>query len=116
MDGVHDMGGRDGFGAVEQEPKEPVFHARWEARVLAITRAMGATGAWNKDVSRFARETLPPHIYLSSSYYERWLLGIEKLLLERGLVDEEELASGRSSGPRSSCRKARSPKRTCLAF
>ena len=41
MDGVHDMGGMDGFGKVEPEPNEPVFHHRWEGRVLAMSRAIG---------------------------------------------------------------------------
>ena len=42
MNGVHDMGGMDGFGKVEVEPKEPMFHAGWEARVLAMVRASQA--------------------------------------------------------------------------
>jgi len=75
MNGVHDMGGMDGFGKVEAEPNEPVFHAAWEARTMALVRAMGAAGAFNIDTSRFYREALPPHVYLSSSYYKKWLLG-----------------------------------------
>ena len=71
MNGVHDMGGMDGFGKVEPEPNEPMFHADWESRVLAMVRAMGAAGAVNIDTSRFYRETLPPHVYLSSSYYKK---------------------------------------------
>ncbi|WP_410523079.1 hypothetical protein, partial [Phocaeicola dorei] len=69
MNGVHDMGGMDGFGKVEPEANEPMFHEEWESRVLAMVRAMGAAGAFNIDTSRFYRETLPPHVYLSSSYY-----------------------------------------------
>jgi len=99
MDGVHDMGGMDGFGKVEPEPNEPVFHAAWEARVMAMNRAMGAGGAWNIDMSRFARETLPPHIYLSSSYYKKWQLGMERNLVERGYVGADELAAGRALHP-----------------
>ena len=60
MNGVHDMGGMDGFGKVEPEPNEPMFHTEWEGRVLAMVRAMGAAGAFNIDTSRFYRETLPP--------------------------------------------------------
>ena len=51
MNGVHDMGGMDGFGKVEAEPNEPVFHERWEGRVMAMVRAMGAQGAFNIDMS-----------------------------------------------------------------
>ena len=65
MDGVHDMGGMDGFGKVEAEQNEPPFHAPWEGRVLAMQRAMGYAGAWHIDHSRFAQEKLPPATYLS---------------------------------------------------
>jgi nitrile hydratase len=99
MDGVHDMGGMDGFGKVEPEPDEPVFHAPWEGRVLAMNRALGASGIWSIDTARFSREVLPPRVYLSSSYYQRWQLGTEQLLLERGLVAEDELAAGRALRP-----------------
>ena len=77
MDGVHDMGGMDGFGKVEVEPNEPPFHAPWEGRVLAMQRAMGYAGAWHIDHSRFAQEKLPPLDYLGASYYQRWALAME---------------------------------------
>jgi len=94
MDGIHDMGGMDGFGKVEPEPDEPVFHAAWEGRVMALNRAMGATGSWNIDMSRFSLESLPPDVYLASSYYRKWFLGLEKRLLALGLVDADEVAAG----------------------
>src|SRR6187200_1453458 len=94
MNGGHDMGGVHGFGAVLVEPDEPVFHAEWERRVFALTRAMGATGEWNLDEVRFAREDRQPLEYLSMSYYERWLAGLERLLVDRGLVGSDELAAG----------------------
>lgn len=99
MNGVHDMGGMHGFGPVTPEADEPVFHAEWEGRVLAMDLAMRATGEWGVDVARFAREREPPEQYLAESYYERWLGGLERLLLERGLVSEEELTAGRSLTP-----------------
>jgi nitrile hydratase subunit beta len=99
MNGAHDMGGVHGFGAVVPEPDEPVFHADWERRVLALTLAMGATGEWTLDAARFARENRPPAEYLSESYYQLWLGGLEQLLVERGLVAPAELAAGRSLRP-----------------
>lgn len=99
MDGIHDMGGMDGFGAVVPERNEPVFHAPWEGRVLAMNRAMGAAGAWNIDMSRASRENLPPEVYLTSSYYKRWLLGMEDLAVARGLIGRDELAAGRALRP-----------------
>lgn len=99
MNGVHDMGGMDGFGKVEAEPNEPMFHREWEGRVLALVRAMGAAGAYNIDTSRFYRESLPPEVYLSSSYYKKWLLGLENNLIDKGYVGAEEIASGHASEP-----------------
>ena len=99
MNGAHDMGGVHGFGAVVPEPDEPVFHAEWERRVLALTLAMGATGEWTLDAARFARENRPPAEYLSKSYYQLWLAGLQQLLVERGLVAPDELAAGRSLRP-----------------
>jgi nitrile hydratase len=99
MNGVHDMGGMDGFGKVEVEPNEPMFHTAWEARVLAMVRAMGAAGAFNIDTSRFYREALPPHVYLSSSYYKKWLLGLEDLLVDKGFITADEVKAGHALAP-----------------
>jgi nitrile hydratase subunit beta len=99
VNGAHDMGGMHGFGPVTPEPGEPVFHGDWERRVFALDLAMRATGEWGVDAARFARENEPPAAYLAQSYYERWLAGLERLLLERGLVSEEELSAARSFTP-----------------
>jgi nitrile hydratase len=71
-----------------------LFHAAWEPRVLALTLAMGATGLWNIDASRAARETLAD--YRKLSYYQIWLAGLEQLLLQSGAVRADEIAQGRS--------------------
>jgi nitrile hydratase len=99
MDGVHDMGGMDGFGKVEPEPNEPAFHAPWEGRVLAMQRSMGYAGAWHIDAARFAQEQLPPQVYLTASYYQRWALGLEKNLVDRGFAGADELAAGHALRP-----------------
>jgi nitrile hydratase subunit beta len=94
MNGVHDMGGMMAFGPVEPEADEPPFHAEWEGRVLGLNLAANATGAWNLDMGRHAREALPPAEYLSSTYYEIWLSGLERLVVKYGLLSEAELAAG----------------------
>ncbi len=99
MNGIHDMGGMDGFGKVEAPPQEPPFHAEWEGRVLAMNRVMQATGEWNIDVGRWWIETLPPAEYLASSYYRKWFVRLERLCLARGLVTREEVAAGHAEGP-----------------
>jgi nitrile hydratase beta subunit len=99
MDGIHDMGGMHGFGKVEPEPNEPVFHAPWEGRTYAINRALGFTGIWTIDETRAGIERLPPEVYLGSSYYRKWELRLEKLLVEKGLADADEIASGHALRP-----------------
>lgn len=80
-----------GFGPVVVEENEPSFHYDWEKKSFALTLAMGATGSWSIDESRFARESLPPAEYLASSYYKIWFEGLIKLLLDNGLVAPDEL-------------------------
>lgn len=91
MNGVHDLGGMHGFGSVAREANEPVFHAEWERQTFALALAMGAWGRWNIDMSRFAREKMPPADSLAASYYERWLWGLERLLVEHGFLTREEV-------------------------
>jgi len=99
VNGVHDMGGMHGFGPVQPEANEPVFHSDWEARVLALNRALGYARAWNIDMSRAAIENLPPEVYLTRSYYEKWALRMERLLLDLELVDADEMAAGHALRP-----------------
>lgn len=95
MNGVHDMGGMQGFGSVVREENEPAFHHDWERRILALRQAVSALGKWNLDASRHSNERLPPATYLTASYYERWLLSLEMLLVEHGLVTQEEIDAGK---------------------
>src|SRR5262249_52454574 len=97
--GVHDMGGEQGFGPVVPEPNEPVFHHEWERRACALVLAMGATRQWNLDESRFSRERTEPATYLASSYYKIWTEGLTRLLAEKGFAPREEIADGRSRKP-----------------
>jgi nitrile hydratase beta subunit len=95
MNSVHDMGGMHGMGPIEHEKNEPVFHARWEGRVYALNRALGAWGKWNLDASRHSREVIPPAEYLRMSYYEKWLTGLTELAVKSGLVTRAEVESGK---------------------
>ena len=99
MEGAHDMGGVAWSGPVEPEPDEPVFHAPWERRAFAITMAMAMPGGWNIDMSRFARENRPPGEYLSKSYYQIWLAGLQRLMLERGLIASDEIEAAKPLHP-----------------
>jgi hypothetical protein len=93
VDGIHDLGGMQGFGAVEVEHEEPVFHAEWERRVFGMTAMadlQGITG--NTSAFRHAIERMDPAHYLTSSYYEHWLTGLSTLLAEKDVLDRQALS------------------------
>ena len=95
MNGIHDMGGMQGLGAIQSEKNEPVFHETWEGRVHAINRALGEWHEWNIDAGRHAIERLPPVDYLRMSYYEKWLWKNLELLVQRGLLTRREIETGK---------------------
>jgi nitrile hydratase len=99
MNGVHDMGGMHGFGAVTPEKNEPVFHEPWEGRVFAMQRATFFLGFWNIDMARASTERLAPDFYLGASYYEKWEAGLESRLLTYGLVSADEIEAGHALHP-----------------
>ena len=98
MNGIHDMGGMDGFGPVNPDESGPVFHEKWEGDVMAISRVMGAIGAWNIDQGRYGIEVLPPNLYLTS-YYRRWLERFERAIVKYGYADADEIEAGKSLRP-----------------
>ena len=99
MNGAADMGGMHGFGPVEIEPNEPVFHADWEKKAFALNMAIGVGNIWNLDAFRFARESLPPPQYLNTSYYGLWVVTLENMMLKYGITTNEELKVGHALAP-----------------
>ena len=106
MNSAADMGGMHGFGPVEIEPNEPVFHADWEKKAFALNMAIGVANIWNLDAFRFARESLPPPQYLNTSYYGLWVVTLENMMLKYGIATNEELKAGHALAP---MRKADEP-------
>ena len=88
VDGIHDLGGKHGFGSVNPQSDEPVFHARWEARVFAMNLQLGG----NLDRSRHAIERIDPISYLADTYYGRWLGGLETRLVEDDVLSQSEIS------------------------
>ncbi|HEX6547744.1 MAG TPA: SH3-like domain-containing protein [Candidatus Dormibacteraeota bacterium] len=89
MNGIHDMGGMHGFGAVVVEKDEPVFHARWEGVVRALMNRT-AGRYYHLDEFRHAIERMPPAEYIEAGYYERWLYALEELLVDTSLAQRGE--------------------------
>ena len=98
MNGIHDLGGMHGFGPVNPEKDEPVFHHDWEARVFGLFAPLSATGAFNVDEFRHAIERMGAANYLQTSYYEHWLHAFETVAMEKGILTAEELRTGHAIG------------------
>jgi nitrile hydratase len=86
------------FGPVVVEASEPVFHASWEGRIFGIGGILAMQGLASTNTLRHAIERMDPAHYLGSPYFEHWLTAFATLLVERGIVTDEEL-EGRSGAP-----------------
>jgi len=91
MDGIHDLGGRQGFGVVRYSRDASAFHAAWELRVNSLYTLAVRQGIFNMDEYRHAIERMEPRHYLTASYYERTLTALATLCVEKGLLSVEEL-------------------------
>ncbi len=91
MDGMHDLGGKQGFGPVRHRPNAPAFHATWEVRVNSLYSHAVRLGIFNMDEYRHAIERMDARHYLSASYYERTLTSLATLLVEKGVLSQDAL-------------------------
>lgn len=98
MNGIHDVGGMDGFGPIEREENEPVFRESWEGRMRGIhTIVSKKHRIYNTDEGRYGVERVDPVFFLGASYNQIWLLRTEKLLIEKGVLTEQEIEERMSS-------------------
>ena len=91
MDGMYDLGGKQGFGKVRHSLDATAFHASWEMRVHALYSLAVQSGIFNMDEYRHAIERMEPRHYLNASYYERALTSLATLCVEKGVFTREEL-------------------------
>lgn len=115
MNSSHDVGGSHGFGPVIAEPDEPVFHEEWERHVFAILLGCLAQGLATGNENRYAMERMGNLRYLNTSYYEHWLIAIESLVVEKGIVSREELDQRLDSADRGETDFSRADTRDELA-
>ena len=101
MNGIHDLGGRQGFGATDVHEPEEAFHEPWEGRVLGMVRAMSRPADWSIDWFRHCRELIEPTDYLTRPYYDQWLQAYAAMMVNSGVATVEELASGKAKTPAS---------------
>ena len=96
MDGIHDLGGREGFGAIDVDELEDPFHEPWEARVRGIVNAISRPSDWSIDWFRHCRELIDPTDYLTRPYFDQWLQTYAAMMVNSGVATVEEVASGQS--------------------
>ena len=94
MNGIHDMGGMHNMGPIPIEKNEPVFHAVWEAKTMAMWRALNATGRMRGHI-RQAIESIPASEYMRMSYYERFITALIEQAVASNIVTRDEVATGR---------------------
>lgn len=99
MDGIHDLGGRQGFGPVDHDETEENFHAAWEARMMGLVRAMTRPADWSTDWFRHCRELIDPVDYLTRPYFDQWMQAYAAMLVNSGVATVEEIATGRAVTP-----------------
>ena len=102
MNGIHDLGGMHGFGPVDPETDEPIFHHEWEKRVFGMFAPTSAAGFYCVDEFRHAIERMAPQEYIGTTYYEHWLHAFETLLVEKGILTADELSNGKSASGKTS--------------
>ena len=102
MDGIHDLGGTQGFREVphkiNSKSYKPVFHEKWENLAYPLL-FLGADHLklFTVDELRHAIERMEPRQYLTAPYYDRIVVGTASLFVEKGAVTQaelEELAGG----------------------
>ena len=96
MDGIHDVGGKLGFGPIQTTRDEPPFKEPWEGRMLGIVRGLARPKDWNSDKFRHTRELDSPINYLTMPYFDQWYQAYACMLIGSGIATVDELASGRS--------------------
>ncbi len=97
MDGVHDLGGREGFGPIVDKADDKPFHADWEIRDFSLKQASAGSSSWTIDWFRYCRELAVPVDYLTRPYYDQWLTTLAAQLIDGGYLTLDEIKGGAST-------------------
>jgi nitrile hydratase len=94
MDGIHDLGGREGFGPIPGKDDGRPFHEEWETRAFGLAQAAAGDSDWSIDWFRHCRELIVPTDYLTRSYFDQWVLTLTAQMIDAGYITLAELKSG----------------------
>ncbi len=89
MRAPHDIGGLPA-GPVDTEPHAPTF---WEKQVDAVNVLLSddKRRIMSRDERRLAIESLGEEVYQTLGYYERWTAAVTRLLLQKGILSQDEI-------------------------
>lgn len=95
MDGIHDLGGLEGFGPIPIATGDAAFAdiEAWEQRVWAINCHMVVEGV-TIDWFRHGIERMVPTDYLSFAYFNKWCANYLMLLLDNGVISIDDVKRG----------------------
>ncbi len=97
MDGVHDLGGREGFGPVRDKDDDQPFHSEWETRAFGMTQSSAGGEGWSIDWFRHCRELIPPVDYLTRPYFDQWITTVAAQMIDAGYLTLDEIKAGVST-------------------
>jgi nitrile hydratase beta subunit len=95
MDGIHDLGGKQGYGPIEVDSDETPFHHDWEAREWGIAQSARTPGI-TIDWWRHCRELIMPVDYLGRPYFDSWAQTDFSTYIEAGWMTMQDIGSGGS--------------------
>ena len=90
MDGIHDMGGKRGFGQLEKPTDAPPFSEPWEGKAFVIGALAARIAGTNLHAFRHAIERVPPDEYLAG-YWNRWTIGAQIMMEDSGIITDEQV-------------------------
>jgi nitrile hydratase subunit beta len=97
MGAVHDLGGREGFGLIQNIDDNQPFHSDWEMRAFGIAQAAAGDSNWSLDWFRYCRELIVPDDYLTRPYLDQWMATLSAQMIDSDYITLDEFKSGKSA-------------------
>jgi nitrile hydratase beta subunit len=98
MDGIHDLGGKQGYGPVPVRDGDAPFRYDWEWRMWALARAGIAHGI-TIDWFRHGLERMVPKDYLGYRYFAKWCANYMMLMIDHGTITLDDIRAGHVDKP-----------------
>lgn len=98
MDGMHDLGGRQGFGPVSVSDDDPAFETEADGRVYALSQTVGPPEG-TIDWFRHTIELMPPRAYMTEPYFQKWLFVMMVEQIQAGQMSVGEILGTAPPGP-----------------